>query len=286
MPYRDINLDDYANLISEQNKAKKYFRDAKMGNQLFEEANLKLFSPITTKLSDENQKNINQSKAIQEAVQHLDDRLQAIDQVAHLQHLPYHFEQPAAVTPLEKEPPPITTINFEKNLNDTDRKNLEEMGLPLPKTILSADDATKILGIVKTKNRSFGQYTRQDNKKTAESEKALYEQKKETLKKYKTIVETIAAGSEYVVTGQGKKPKLVKQKGKRGRPKINKTTVYYNSIDELFQHLDNYTSAKLAGHNDVDDIIVDILDELLNKKAISQDIYNQTFKKYFPDYIK
>ena len=138
----------------------------------------------------------------------------------------------------------------------------------------------------------MGQYTRQDNKKQSPVEKELYEKYKKTLKKYKPIVQTIADGAMYAVKGEGlnkKKKKLVKsleQRGKRGRPKKCDKVIYYQNTDELLKLLDKYTSLKSAGHNNVDNYIVDILDELLNKRVIDISDYNGCFKKYFPDYIK
>lgn len=290
MTHKDIQIKELNNLIELKERAKKLFKDRKEGVQLFEESASKLFTPVTNKIGDENEKVLSQSKKIQQSIVNLNNQFeQQHDNAEALRGLPYYdwsqLTEPAGTKKEQKRP--LVKVDFDKDLSDEDKKNLEDLILPIPSKIDSAHHAENVLKTIKIINRGNGQHLSAKSKKT-EDEKADLQSKKQTLEKYRKAVNIVAQARGYVISGEGifRKKKLIRQKGKRGRPKGLSKILFYNNDNELFSLLDKFTTAKSAGHNNNDNTIVDILDTLLQKHKITKIQYDNYFKIYFPEYIK
>ena len=102
---------------------------------------------------------------------------------------------------------------------------------------------------------------------------------------YKNKIDGLKGAEQFTVskkTGEGlHKHKLVKQKRRRGRPKIKPDLIVYSNLDDLAAKLKEYIIAKEAGNTGLDNYINEILDELLEKKCINKDDYDNIFKRYF-----
>ena len=158
------------------------------------------------------------------------------------------------------------------------------MGLDLPSEVQKKGTYETALNQIKTQNRSIGQYLREDSKKS-DKEKDVYKSRKQTLELYKNKIEGLKGAKQFIVskkTGEGvRKPKLVKQKRGRGRPKIKPDLIVYSNLDDLAMKLNEYITAKEAGNTGLDNHINEILDELLEKKCINKDDYDNLFKSIF-----
>ena len=261
------------------NEAKKMFRNEKLGNQQSYAHQEKLFKPIidTTRETTKNleQKIVDNRQNFNDILVPFTNQLmRANDQREAIQSMPFYTSDIVESTPKKD----IKIINLDKNLNDTDLDNLQELELPLPSEVYKNNEIEETLLEIQTKNRKLGQFLRVDSTKT-ERERIIYESQKDTLKKYKGILQSTKEGSKRL--GEGlKKKKLVKLKRGRGRPMGDQVTYYENS-NQLFRKLDEYITALHAGNNGVYNTAVSILDELLQIKAISKENYDIIYKNYF-----
>ena len=121
--------------------------------------------------------------------------------------------------------------------------------------------------------------------KKTDREKEMYESQKETLKIYQNKIEALEGAKQFIVskkTGEGLgKHKLVKQKRGRGRPKLKPDPIVYSRLNDLVTKLNENIMAKEAGNTGLDNYINEILDELLEKKCINKDQYDNIFKNVF-----
>src|SRR5271163_16068 len=131
------------------------------------------------------------------------------DQVDILQQLPYYqtqLDQPALIA--VSTPEKGLRVDFDQDLNTTDRENLENMEFELPSMVFSTNTYKEVIEKIKAENRRIGQYLGQGaaGKKSNSGEKAIYESEKLTLKKYQDILENSEKGKKLLV-----KQKLAKE---------------------------------------------------------------------------
>lgn len=202
------------------------------------------------------------------------NRLQErIDQVENLQSLPYYYTSPefealSHSTPEKAEAASQSTIkkgevikvDVDKDLDVTDKENLQDMSLDLPSEVLSKEAYLYTLDKIKTKNKSIGQFLGAASKKT-DKEKQVYESRRKTLAKYKELIVKLEGAQTFlpeksgegvgVKRGRGRPTSLVKQKRGRGRPKTKPDAIVYHNPGELLRKLEEYTQAYRAGNNGV-----------------------------------
>src|SRR5271163_238340 len=196
------------------------------------------------------------------------------DQVDILQQLPYYqaqLDQPAPIAEFTPKKKPTTMIDFDQELNTTDRENLEYMKLELPSIVFNTDTNEEVKQRIKTENRSIGQFLGQGaaGKKLDSRQKAFIESKKATLVKYLKILEDIEPGKRFII------------KQKTGKGIKNTNVVYYNSPDELCEKLRLRDASKQAGNTGVNNDINAILDELLKIGHIDKETFNKLYKNIF-----
>ena len=181
---------------------------------------------------------------------------------------PFYREQLPAIA---EASPDIKIVDFDANLNETDRENLQDMSFELPTVVFKNKTVEETLEKIKTENRSIGQKLAKTTKLKSQ-ELAVYQSRKETLQTYKQIIEGLQATKQFVSTpkktGKGLKNKLV-------------DVIYYPSIEDLCANLAQLCAAKEAGNTGLDNNINSVLDELLRVKAIDKTIYNNLFKNIF-----
>ena len=268
-----------------KNDVKNMFRVQKFGSQQFDLNQSKLFKPITESTNEV-------SRAVQDKivsdkenfnnilVPMITELVRSNDQREELQQLPYYSTEVPEPQPVKASTPKRSEIkaDLDKEFNETDRENLQGLSLPLPSMVYQLGTIDATLKQIETNNRKIGQYLRADSKRS-EVEKKVYESQKDTLVKYRQRL-ILLKDSEIIKIGQGLKAKKIKQKQKRGRPKSSKNIIYKDG-DDLAQKLGEYVAAYEAGNNGVEETIQDILDELLNIKAISKSEYDQIYKNLF-----
>ena len=103
------------------------------------------------------------------------------------------------------------------------------------------------------------------------------------MKRYKDSILGLEGSEKFLKkSGEGmRKPKPFKQKRGRGRPKIYSDAILYNNSRDLYNKLSEYLAAKKAGNTGLDNIIISLLDELLEKNWISKDNYDILYKSIF-----
>jgi hypothetical protein len=214
------------------------------------------------------------------------------DQVEALQSLPFYNipeiegvpQSTPKVTP-QKEQQQYINVDLDGELLDqTHQENLQDMKLDLPSEVQKKGSYESVIQEIHTKNRQIGQFLRKDSKKT-DGEREVYKSQKKTLELYQNKIEGLKGAKQFIVskkTGEGLcKHKLVKQKRGRGRPKLKPDLIVYSHPGDLVTKLNEYIIAKEAGNTSLDNYINEILDELLEKKCISKDDYDNIFKNVF-----
>src|SRR5271163_3134157 len=194
-PMSDIN--DYIKLkkpINNQNDSER------SGEQLFQKEQTKSFQPLIN-VQKETSKSIKDNMAAGQEltvntllplVQEMQRRNDQIDMLA---SQPFHQAQIEPPTPIAESTPekkPTMLIDFDKDLNTTDRENLEEMKLKLPSIVFSTNTYEEVIDDIKKQRRSVGQYLGKGpaGRKIDSREKKYFESKQSTLKKYQDILET------------------------------------------------------------------------------------------------
>src|SRR5207245_978099 len=196
------------------------------------------------------------------------------DQLETLQDLPYYnIKQGIENVPQSKPqdtPQKSKTIYVYLNnrLNTTDIENLDSLEFLTPNEVREDGNINDILKRIGKENRAIGQYLGKASKQS-DKEKDVFKSQKETLAKYKEIIQDIKRTKQYIVEKEGeglKEHKLCKQKRGKGRTKIYPDTVVYKNSDDLIIKLNELVIAKEAGNTGLDNTIISILDELLEKK--------------------
>ena len=207
------------------------------------------------------------------------------DQVETLQNLPFYnlppeIENAPQSTPIKA--PIVTDIDLDKELNKTQKEDLQDMSFDLPSVVFQKDSVEETIKRIETKNRQLGQYLREDSKKD-EKEKAVFRSQKDTLKIYKeSLLLASKAVKSFKKSGEGlRKRKLIKLKRGRGRPKIYPDTIICANPNELCEKLAEFLTVKRAGNTGLDNSITSILDELLKLQLISKEQYDVLFKNIF-----
>ena len=273
---------------------KQRFEAEKTGDQTLFTERSKLLKPLI-----ESQKET--SKSIQDKIATSQDTISNVlvpftralekrnDQLETLQDLPYYniqqgIEDVPQSTP-QSTPQKSKTIFVDLNtrLNTTDFENLDSLEFLTPNEVREDGNINDILKRIGKENRTIGQYLGKASKQS-DKEKDVFKSQKETLAKYKEIIQDIKRTKQYIVEKEGeglKEHKFCKQKRGKGRPKIYPDTVVYKNADDLINKLNEFVIAKEAGNTGLDNTIISILDELLEKKWIYKDCYDIIYKKYF-----
>ena len=284
---RELDVKKYKML---QNELKQYFRDKKLGKQQSYDSQSTLFQPIIDTAKET-------SKELQQQI--VDDRtnlnnvlvlianqlIQASNDRAAIEAMPFYHsdiqQERFSPRPIASSTPTKDTsgvvFDLDKLLSDTDIENLKNMKLKPPSEVIKQGNYDSVLEEIKTLNRQCGHHTGKASKKD-ETEKEMYKSRRETLELYKMSLEAHRDALKFKA-GEGlkrKKKKLVKPKRGRGRPKTDNSMVY-NTPEDLIQKLTEFMSAYSAGNSGVYNTIVEILDELLNKKIICKQEYDNIY---------
>ena len=191
-----------------KNEVKQMFQNEKLGNQQYYTDQQKLFQPIidTTKESTKNlEQNIvdNRQNLQNILVPFTEQFMRANDQREAIQAMPFYTSDIAEES-TPKKLRPIIIVNLDKNLDETDRENLQDLSLPLPSEVYENNEIEETLKKIATENRKLGQFLGVGSKKSA-AEKTMYESQKKTLETYKDILISTAKGSK--LRGEGLKRK-------------------------------------------------------------------------------
>jgi len=265
---------------------RKYFENEKTGEQdlLYEQT--KLFQPlinsqteIKDRITESQNATSNMLVPFTQEIQRRNDLVET-SQYLPFYNAPLELETAKLNVPQSTPEKPTIYVDFDKDLNITDRENLQDLSLHLPSKVQQAGSFEQTLKTIKLKNQEIGQYLGKASKKE-EREKIVYESQKQTLKKYKNIIKNLQGAEPFVTkTGKGVR-NLCKLKRARGRPKKHPDVIVCNSVDELVYKLREFITAKEAGNTGLDNYIISILDELLRIKAISKDYYDNVHKNIF-----
>jgi hypothetical protein len=189
---------------------------------------------------------------------------------------PLAIEEAAHSTPIKTQD--IINVNLDNDLlNDTHRENLQDMSLDYPSEVQKKGNIQETLDKIEKNNRTYGQFLRADSKKS-QKKKEIYKSRQETLKIYKQSIEAIQRAQKFIQkSGEG----LVQEKRGKGRPRKNPVRIFYRNGSDLCVKLGELVAAKNSGNTALDKTISAILDELLNKKLISNCDYNELIKSIF-----
>lgn len=253
-PIKDIK--EYKRL---KESLKARFESEKTGEQNLFEEQTKMLQPLIDVQKDTSKK---QETALLPLTQELQRRNAALQ-------LPQ--QEIPAILPAPGTPKTETIqVDLDRNLDESDKENLQNMSLDLPGEVYSKNTIGKTLDSIKKQNRRIGQILGSGpaGKNASTPEKIVAESEKQTLKIYKEILENIAGATQFVST-----PK------KTGKGVVD--VVYYSNVEQICKKLHLLCAAKQAGNTGVDNNINAILDELLKVKAISNDEYENLHNKIF-----
>src|SRR5271157_4223570 len=218
-------------------------------------------SLTTLKALQENQNITNQE--LQRRNELAQQQMQALAQQA--------AAEPSFLTPQASAAGEPTTIDLDGQLNQSDRENLEDLGLELPSLVFKNKNTEEALEKIKTENRSIGQKVGEKSK-LSKQEQDIHISRRETLKTYKKIIEGLEGAKQFISTPKNGKGFL------KGKGFID--AIYY-SIEDLCSKLSELVAAKSAGHTGLNNNINTILDELLKINAIDKEQYNSLYKSNF-----
>ena len=263
---------------------RKQFQAEKVGDQTLFTDQAKLFKPLIES-QKETSKDLqgklesNQNTLSNTLVPFTNELKRRNDQVDELQALPFYTREEDHSTPKSKDI--MIDINGEL-LNQTHIENLVAMNFELPSIVQEKGTMESTLEKIISRKKSLSQLTGKTGQKRSEAEKEIFQSQKDTLEIYERKIKKLLGVSEFIVhTGKGRERKLCKQKCGRGRLRKHPETIFYNSVNDLCQKLDELVAAKRAGNTGLDNSINSVLDELLNIGAVDKDFYNNLFKHIF-----
>ena len=280
---------------NQKKQLKQYYEREKTGDQTLYTDQAKLLEPLINSQKETSRttqdKIVTGQESLSNALVPLVQELQKRnDQVEALQSLPFYnipeIEGVAQSTPKKDED---INVNLDIGLlNETHRENLDLMGLDLPSMVHKKGNFDETFKTIEKKYRSQSQYLSDDTyagKKATPIEKEMYKSQRKTLMLYKNNIEGLEGAKQFIVskkTGEGLgKHRLVKQKRGKGRPKLKSDPIVYSTLNDLVTKLNENIMAKEAGNTGLDNLINEILDELLEKKCINKDQYDNIFKNVF-----
>ena len=271
-------IERYAN---QKKRLKQYFEREKTGDQTLYTDQAKLLEPLINSQKETQNKIVTGQESLSNALVPLVQELQKRnDQVEVLQSLPFYNIPEIEGVP-QSTPKKDIYIDVDADLlNDTHRENLEYMKFSLPSQIKSENYNDILKGIKKAKNGITRGIKKHEHPGEVEIDMSRYATLEVLRQKIKTLQKNY---SEFdIKSGKGLRThKLVKQKRGRGRPKIKPDLIVYNNPDDLAIKLKEYILAKEAGNTGLDNYINEILDEMLEKKYINKDGYDNIFKSIF-----
>ena len=167
----------------------------------------------------------------------------------------------------------ISKVSLDEGLDQHDIDNLYDMKLPLPSKVYQNDAVSETLSKIKTQNKSIGQYLGigPSSKSISKEAKISLESQKNTLKKYKTLIENTESAKKLISTRRNDKKTGT---GVTNIPSAVHEISFYSSVDDLCNRLALLCASKEAGNNGLNNNIKSILDELLRIKAIERNEYN------------
>ena len=181
--------------------------------------------------------------------------------------------------------PEIMNVDLDAGLNETDKENLEDMSFELPSKVFKNKVIEETLEKIKIENRSIGQKLGKGpaGQKVDAKEKAVYHSQRQTLEKYKQIINSLEGAKQFVSTPKkaGKGLEVRGRTGGKARGNPQTDVIYYHNMEDLCHRLSQLHAAKQAGNNGLDNSINSILDELLRIKAINKDEYDILHKNLF-----
>ena len=281
-------LDSLKRYVEQRDNLRKRFEAEKTGDQTAHLEKVKLFNPII-----ESQKET--SKAIQDKivagqestsnvlvpfVRELEKRN---DQVESFQNLPFYnnplgIEDISHSTPLKEHE--VIKVDLDGELLDqTHLENLQDMGLDLPSDVQKKGTYEEAWKLITSQAISIGKCLG-DKSKKPDKEKEVSKSREGTLNIYREKIKGLKGAKQFLKkSGKGlQKRKLCKLIRGRGRPRKYPDTIVYSTPDELCEKLNELCIAKESGNTGLDNSIVSILDELLDKKWINKDDYDKMFK--------
>lgn len=251
---------------------RKKFESERTGEQDLLYENTKLFKPVLTSQQQIQDKISEGQNILQPFTQELQRRN---DLMETSQYLPFYQAPMVEDVPRYSTPQkPVIYVDPDKDLNTTDRENLDDLSLDLPSVVQQRGSFDNVFKQIKTKNKEIGQHLGKNSKKS-DKEKEILESQKQTLKKYKNAIRDLQ-GAEQFITKKGEGIRRVNQK--RGRPRKYPAVFQYRDATDLIYKLQEYITAKDAGNTGLDNTIISMLDELLHTKVISKSEYDNLYK--------
>ena len=295
---------------NQKKELKQYYEREKTGDQTLYTDQAKLLEPLINSQKETSRtiqdKIVTGQESLSNALVPLVQELQKRnDQVEALQSLPFYNipeiegvpQSTPQVTP-QKEQKLQYNVDLDGELLEQthlenfqimrvdlpSKKRGQVMRLDLPSEVQKKGSYELTINEIQSKRKQIGQFLRDDSKKN-DRDKKMYESQKETLKIYQNKIEALEGAKQFIVskkTGEGLgKHRLVKQKRGRGRPKLKPDPIVYSRLGDLVTKLNENIMAKEAGNTGLDNYINEILDELLEKKCINKDQYDNIFKNVF-----
>jgi hypothetical protein len=264
---------DYTNIAAYhkdvKQKLKQHFRDKRSNEQTLIKEGEKYFKPVIKaqkEVSKEIVETLNKNQEnITNSLIPLNRNLERrIDQVEELHSLPYYnaplegLEEFSQSTP--KKEVFTKTADLDFGLNDTDKENLSLLGLDLPSIVFKNGTHLETLKNLAGREISIGKVLSDKDKKgkkSSEVDKEIAKSQKGTLKKYRNRLNLMKKADEEEVFGEGLK--------------INNL-----NNDDLIKIL--YENTKGLGNSKIG---LTVLDELLKRRLIDDNNYNEAIIKYF-----
>jgi hypothetical protein len=290
-----MSMDIIKKYKEQRDRIKKHFEAERTGEQVQYIDQVKLFKPLL-----ESQKE--SSRSIQDKIVSSQDTLSNAlvpfttelrkrnEQIDELQALPF-YDIPREIEGIKHSTPvkdrSVIEINLDGELlEESHRENLSILDLELPSEVQKKGDFKSVFEKIGLNNRKLGQYLRKDNEKTKrEGLTERYTSQQIALKIYTDKIKGLEGASQFITkSGEGlrkKQHKLCKLKRGKGRPRIYPPTIYYNSVSDLCEKLNELVAARKAGNTGLDNSINEVLDELLRTGSIDKNDYNILFKNIF-----
>src|SRR5271165_5609731 len=251
------------------------FESERTGDQDLFVQQTKALQPLinaTTTPTSTQKESLTTLKALQENQNITNQELQRRNELVQQQMEALTAAEPSFLTPQASAAGDPTTIDLDGQLNQSDRENLEDLGLELPSLVFKNKNIEEALERIETANRSIGQKVGEKSK-LSKQEQDIHISRRETLKTYKKIIEGLEVAKQFISTPKNGKGFL------KGKGFID--AIYYSSVEDLCSKLSELVAAKSAGHTGLNNNINTILDELLKIKAIDKEQYNSLYKSIF-----
>ena len=170
---------DINEFVRQRERLQKRFKAEKTGEQEQYIDHSKLFKPIIDSQKEIEDKLVSpQGVTSQAIVPYLQELQRRNDLLETSQNLPF-YNAPIEMLHSTPKKQNVAIVNFDHNLDTSDKENLQDLSLKLPSDVYKTKTYAEVLNQIKTENCRLGQLLKADSKSN-DKERNIYQSQKNT----------------------------------------------------------------------------------------------------------